>query len=63
MRVVGEAGALADAEMVEHEERGEVTEDHGSNGPPYDSPDAFLGFDGENALNDGSGETGDCWWW
>ena len=62
MGVVGEAGALANAEVVEHEERGEVTEDHGSNGPPHHGPDAFLGFDGENALNDRSGESGHGWW-
>ena len=56
--MVGEASALADAEVVEHEERSEVAENHCSNGPPYDSPNTFLGFDCENALNYGSGETG-----
>ena len=62
MRVVGEASTLADAEVVEHEERGEVAEDHSSNGPPHDSANTFLGLDGENALYDGSGETGHGWW-
>ena len=63
MGMVGEASALVDEEVVEHEERGEVAEDHGSNGPPYDSPSTLLGFDSENALYDGSGETGHGRWW
>ena len=63
MGVVREASAFADAEVVEHEERGEVSEDHCSNGPPDDGPSTLLGFDGEDALDDGSGETGHGWWW
>ena len=61
--VVGEASTLADKEMVEHEERGEVSEYHGSNGSPYDGPSTLLGFNGEDTLNNGSGETGHGWWW
>ena len=63
MGVVWEAGPFANAEVVEHEERGEVAEDHGPNGPSNDSTSTLLGFDGENALNDGSGETGHGLWW
>jgi hypothetical protein len=54
--VVREASTLAYVEVVEHEERGEVAEGCGPNGPPDDSASALLGFDGENALHDGSGE-------
>lgn len=61
MGMVGEASTFADAEVVEHEERGEVSESHSSDGPPDDSPSTLLGFDGEDALNYGSGETGHGW--
>lgn len=63
MRVVGEAGAFANVEVVEHEERGEVAEDRCSNGSPDDSTSTLLGFDGENTLHDGSGDTGHVFWW
>jgi len=56
--MVREASALADAEVVEHEERGEVAEYHGSYGSSDDGTRTLLGFDGEDALNDGSGESG-----
>ena len=52
MGVVREACAFADVEVVEHEERGEVTEGRGSNGPSNDSTSALLGFDSEDALDD-----------
>lgn len=58
MRVVGETSALADVEMVEQEERGEITESHCSNGPPDDGTSALLRFDSENAFHDGSGDAG-----
>ena len=58
MGVVWEASSLSDAEVVEHEEWGEVTEGHRSDGPSDDSPNALLSFNGENALYDGSGESG-----
>jgi len=63
--MVREASALADAEVVEHEERGEVAEHRGSYGPSNDGSSTLLGFDGENALSDGSGENGHgwLWWW
>lgn len=61
MGMVWEASPLADAEVVEHEERGEVAEDHCSNGPSNDSTSTFLGFDGKNALYNRSGETGHGW--
>lgn len=63
MRVVGEASALANMEVVEHEERGEVAEGHCSNGPPDDSTSTLMGFDSENTLHDGSGDTGHLSWW
>ena len=63
VRVVREASALADVELVEHEERGEVTEGRSSNGPSDSSTSAILGFKGENALDNGSGEIRHCWWW
>ena len=56
--VVWEASPLAYAEVVEHEERGEVAEGRRSNGPPNDSTSTLLGFDGNNTLYDRSGETG-----
>lgn len=62
MGVVREASTLVDVEVVEHEEGGEIAEGRGSNGPPDDSTSALLGFDGENALHDGSGESGHGWW-
>lgn len=62
MGVVREASPFPDAEVVEHEERCEVAEGRGPNGPPDDSAGTLLGFDGENALSDGSGDTGHGWW-
>ena len=62
MRVVREASTFTDAEVVEHEERGEVAERRCPNGPPDNSTNTLLGFDRENALHDGSGDTGHGLW-
>ena len=59
--VVREASPFADAEVVEHEERGEVAEGRSSNRPPNDSTGTLLCFDSENALSDGSGDIGHGW--
>lgn len=56
--MVRETGALADAKVVEHEERGEVAKGLCSNGPSDDGASTFLGFDCEDALHDGPGNVG-----
>ena len=63
VRMVREASAFADAEVVEHEERGEVAEGRCSNGPSDDSTSTLLGFNSENTVNYGSGEAGHGWEW
>lgn len=61
--VVRETGALVDAKVVEHEERGEVTKGWCSNGPSDDCTSTLFGFDGEDTLHDGSGDVRHFWWW
>lgn len=63
MGMVGEASTSVNMEVVEHEKRGEVTEGRRSNGSPDDSASTLLGFYGEDALHDGSGDTGHVLWW
>ena len=58
VRVVGEPSTLSDAEVVKHEERGEVAEGGSANGSADDSTNALLSFDGEDAFYDGSCDTG-----
>ena len=58
MWMVREAGTFADAEVVEHEERGEVAKSPGPDGSADDCTNTLFGFDSENALYDGSGNAG-----
>ena len=63
VRVVGESGALADGEVVEHQEGGEVAQFGSADGSAHAGAGAFGLFDGMEDLADGArgGHVGKGW--